>query len=372
MLLTIYLSGDEDILLDVGDDITVLPNKLRAVCPSGNLTVCQLLPFSLDTVAILFPSNPITPKVSLSGSRSIGRCDDVVINPTNSYGYGNRQWSNVTWYVFVGDGTGGEVDASTQQFLRTNYSSDTRSIVTVPNSILQWGATYTFQLRVINRFGLDAAASISINIGSDFLQTSVTISGPYIRKVERWQTLYLSASANLPACVSAENKTMTFKWKVYIESQYMPSMFSASADDRIFKLPPFTLDLKSYKFIATVTIRDPSTSQMLSTSFTSAIIDVQPSGIVALIKGGQYQSMAQSISGFTLDATESYDLSYPKAGSSLLSYKWECTEILPNFGSICGNYITMSPVAKLALIRTATGASFFVSEVVNAAQEKIN
>ena len=61
--------------------------------------------------------------------------------------------------------------------------------------------------------------------------------------------------------------------------------------------------------------------------------------------------MSQSKNGFVLDASESYDLDYPKSSpnsTESLTFKWSCVQISPDFGASCSEFTyTNAPVIKL-------------------------
>ena len=78
----------------------------------------------------------------------------------------------------------------------------------------------------------------------------------------------------------------------------------------------------------------PWITMPVSESYTSVVVNYVPSGVVALIQGGEYQSIPQSSSGYFIDASQSYDMDYP--GQSVpMMYDWDCVEIYPNYGAKC-------------------------------------
>jgi hypothetical protein len=63
--------------------------------------------------------------------------------------------------------------------------------------------------------------------------------------------------------------------------------------------------------------------------------------IIPIIAGGATQTMS-AYSPYQLDASPSYHMDYP---GSLLTYKWTCYELSPNFGGSCPSLIILSTSA---------------------------
>jgi hypothetical protein len=139
---------------------------------------------------------------------------------------------------------------------------------------------------------------------------------------------------------------------VYKGSQYVPSLKSLSLSSQIFKLAPYSLEpLGTYKFIVDVRFFGDISKSLLSSSSTSAVVNVEQSGILASIAGGFYQSISISTLGLSLDARSSRNLDFPSSspGSrASLSFSWECTELSPNFGASCKDFVLL-PEAYIIL-----------------------
>jgi len=80
----------------VGAPVTLLANVVRAACVTQN---CAHTYTPSITTTLLAPYNPLKPTVLLSAPRTLSYCDDLLIDPTASTGFGGRDWASVQWTV---------------------------------------------------------------------------------------------------------------------------------------------------------------------------------------------------------------------------------------------------------------------------------
>jgi len=108
--------------LTAGDTITLL----SAVVRPGGLSAAAAI-----TVVISPPANPSPPVVALSTAKTIGACDDIILDPTSSSGSGGRPWSKIKWIV-TGSGATAAGAVAVSDLLNTRYNITTTSVIEVP------------------------------------------------------------------------------------------------------------------------------------------------------------------------------------------------------------------------------------------------
>ena len=271
-------------LPDVGDTITVV-SKLAGVCPSDGMIDCAALSFLLNqSIAILPPEEPLIPTPSISTAGTVGGCDQITLDPTSSIGSGGRPWRAVSWraqYVVKSD-VGLAIDENITSFLKTD-GQDISSYVVIPNKFLKPGVTYMFSMKLTNFFMESSSVNVQVLVSRELSVPSVKIAGPTAITVYRYAELTLTASASLPPC--AVRKDLEYEWKVYLGTQFNPSIASSSPDKRKFKLSPFQLQVgATYFVVVSVTARKSSGDPVISSSYVT--VTVASSSPVATIAGG--------------------------------------------------------------------------------------
>ena len=346
----------------IGDTVMLKKGVLKPVCPTG--VKCTVFA-SNSTVAIGAPLNPVAPSVSLNSPTSIGACDSINIDPTGSGGSGGRAYTTVIWTMSGSDGT----SVSNIQALLSGAFSSSRAMakfINIPNSLFVPG-TYTFLLQLTNFLGVTSLGSQTIAVTSSSSLPSASIQSASVFAALRSQSVSLFCQAKVPSCPGAAATTvpLTFSWALYQGATVLSSISSISKDQRMFKLAPYTLAAgASYTLVVTVS---PTAN---STVFTtdSVTLQIGTSGLSAVIAGGDTQT-ASATDTVTVDASGSYDVDYPAASSSLLSYTWTCLQVAPSYGASCGS----AAVASLAALPSLSfapgtfvgGASYSFTVVVS-------
>jgi hypothetical protein len=75
--------------VSLGETITLLKQKLKPLCDSS--VICQFA--NASSVSLTKPTNPISPSVLLSASKTVSACDSIVVDPTSSSGSGGRAFT---------------------------------------------------------------------------------------------------------------------------------------------------------------------------------------------------------------------------------------------------------------------------------------
>jgi hypothetical protein len=182
----------------------------------------------------------------------------------------------------------------------------------------------------------------------------------------RWKALSLYATASFPACIqNTSTLPMSYSWKVYDGTTYLPSIISTSASQRYFKVDPYTLDAaKTYTISVYVSLGTGGVASK-SLGYASGKIQVGTSGVTALIAGGT-PKVFSTADVIILDASASADNDYPAA---ILTYIWSCQQYQPIFGIACSGFSAATP-SKLLMPagRLAAGSTYNLSvAVTNAA-----
>ena len=346
------LQVNNPLTLKVGDKVAVVGQVLRASCASDTKT-CSLYPYSTyQSIVIERPMNPMLPVVSLSTTGTISLCDDIVLDPTNSYGSGGRPWLIAHWKA-IGSG-----NMNKMSHLLNSLYNTTTDLVTIPSTLLSNG-TVTITLYLTNYLLGTSAATVTVSILEYFDAPVVRIVGPSRVTAMRWQSLSLSATAKMSSCAGTSSQRVIFKWKVYTGTQLQSNLTSISADPKSFKLPPYVL---STGFQYTVQV-EVSYSGSISTNTAAVSVIVGRAGVNAAISGGASQIFSQKEIS-VLDARVSADIDYP--GSSNIAFLWQCSQFYPNYGSACGfSLLTNASILRLpANISTGNHTVYLFSVLV--------
>ena len=307
-----------------GDTITLLPGKIKRVCESVDSGDCFNYEFNaLSTAIVEFPNTAIIPVPSLSFSSKISPCDDLVLDPTGSYGRGNRNWLDVSWTVLKFD----TIENDIQRFLNANYLS-TSDIIVIPKDLLEEDATYSISLALTNFLKQKAIFTAKITVGDDSTP-NFNILGSKVIKRFRWQSINLRSNVNFPSCFRPSS--FSYKWKVYQGFTFLSNVSSISSDPRAFELPPYSLDSGNIYTVLVTLFYKNSFNKLISTE-TSTQIEIGESGVIAKIFGGSEKTLSY-ISPIELDASSSYEMDYPTSNN--LIFNWGCKTALPVYGSSC-------------------------------------
>jgi len=312
----------------VGDRLKLKGRVVMAACPSGVRCTAYA---SNSSVAIAAPANPVVPTVSINAPTNVGACDNIVIDPTGSYGNGGRAWTAVTWTVTGSDATS---VAAILAKLTATYSSDTAKLVTIKNALFVPG-TYTFSLKLTNFLGVSSIVSQTISVATSTALPSASIQSTGVVSLNRWQPLSLFCQAKVPTCAGAAPVVvpLTFTWALYKGPLLQGGVTSVSKDPRMFRLAPYAL-AASTTYTLQVTVAQADDASVFTTD--TVAVQVGTSGLQAAIVGGASRK-ASSTDTILVDASASYDVDYPALGAANLVFTWSCVQTSPTYGAGCGN-----------------------------------
>ena len=318
------------------------------------------------------PHDPIRPQVRLSSTTEVSTCDDLELDPTQSYGSAGREWTAVEWDVTVEDTSAVTADnlENLNHVLNSEYGSSTARLAVVARRYLILGTSYTFRLKLTNHLGRSNAVAVTVAVQNEgYYSPKLLLVGPTPPLLYAENSISIFADASYPSCITPPSQTsesgsgsgsgatplLNYQWKVYVGAKYMRSIVSVSSDPRFFRLPQYSLDsMTVYIVQATVTLTtalagagggggvsvgNDNTEEVRFTTkpATSSLrIQISKAGVQASIRGATVKTVSAS-SGFSLDATDSRDLDVKKS-ASFLRYEWTCRVISADFGSQCNGF----------------------------------
>jgi len=248
-------------------------------------------------------------------------------------------------------------------WLNEHASSDTKSVVTIPNYIILYTASKRFviTLTLQNFLRTTSYASVSVYVDSSYAFPNVYISSPPTISLNRWQPVNLYATATLPLCYSnpsSTNNGFSYSWQVF-DGVTATSVTSESLDDRTLKLSPYVLSpSKMYKVQVQAVLLSSKGAKTGEIKGTASVqINTGVSGISALIYGGTTRTISIS-EVLSIDASSSYDIDFPSDSSSILKYKWSCISISPTYGQSCIDSVRVTTDAVLTVPKGTLTAGY--------------
>ena len=147
----------------------------------------------------------------------------------------------------------------------------------------------------------------------------------------RSQNLRLDAVASVTSCNNISSEAiLSYTWKLFKNSKYLPHKTSVSKNPRYFELPTYSLDTFA-QYIIQVTVSDFSSS---SSNSEYVLVNVISAGVTSIIKGGSERTVSSNNS-LVIDASDSRDIDHPSPLSTL-NFSWNCFVTYPSYGSPCG------------------------------------
>jgi hypothetical protein len=213
--------------LVVGSLVSLNAGVLQADCPpeSDRSWKCGDRKYAvLQNVHILPPLAPLLPVSTFSTAKTIGACDDIIIDPTASRGSAGRPWKSIHWAV-DSEYIRPENLTTLNHYLNTKYVT-VNNIVVIPVAYLTPGSQVTVKLFLENFLLVKSQTSTTITITTDFGTPRVSIVGPSEINIYRKQDVQLFAKAEIPACAGAASQALVYSWKVFKGVDYVASLRS--------------------------------------------------------------------------------------------------------------------------------------------------
>lgn len=319
-------------LMVVGSTVSVLGNRLKALCSAGiNCASLQFSPF--QSVLANAPIVPVVPKIFLELPTFIAPCDNVTIDASQSIGSGGRDWVNVTWSVTATSGP----TASLLSVL-LSVGVDLYSPITIPRSFIGDGE-YTFVLTVKNYLGQRGTVIATFTYGTNINSPSLRIVGDSSTTIKSSEVLTIYTSAKVSSC--ATSNVIIYDFQVLLNGVVDESIVFTSNDPQVLIVPAFSfVPSNVYSVVVTATVPSTTTTEV-AVSSARATVSIAKGDVHATISGGSYRSIPVDRS-FTVDASSSFDddkLFFNSSDKSL-TFEWSCVlTSLPNFGEDCSSII---------------------------------
>ena len=334
-------------LPEVGDVAQLFGGHVYPLC-TGDYDCTAYSATALVTTTISQPVSAITPSVSLSSAKTVGSCDNVIVDPTGSSGHGGREWASVLWRI-VDETTPGNTSLTDpiNDYLNNNntdtpvttptaFGSDAR--VTIPNELLTPGFTYSVSLELTNFLGQSGIAEVRITVDIYANTPALSIAGPSPLVKYRYEEISLRAVAKISSCAGeVANMGLSYTWKIYQASSYLTEIKSSSRDPRVWKIDPFTLESNTEYTVQVTALGYSADGIQPPISTYYILLQIGQSGVYAEMSGGESQVISRSATT-TLDGSGSYDLDASIDSPSTLYFKYECVLYSPDYGDECENW----------------------------------
>ena len=320
---------------EINDTVTLLPDVLQAKCDGLDASNCNGWQYSSSSATrILSPAHANPPHVSIVAPASVGPCDDLVFDMTGSTGAGGRPFTTISITV---DSIHPNISD-----LNTFLSSvnNIRDPILISSDYLQPNFAYNFVAVLCTFFGSCGRASHQLVVSKSINVPVISVNSDKIRSVYRYSTLSIRGNAHTFICGSSTTtKNLNFAWSLYTRnpstqaiSKLTDSRFqSSSADPRVLKLNPFTLDVGGV-YAARLTVTH--TVSLKSSTFWIDIFVI--TGDIVSVLSVPSRMGLRFDSSIHLDAGGSYDEdSDSDDPSENLVYFFECKLISPAYSDIC-------------------------------------
>jgi hypothetical protein len=121
-----------------GGNITLLADRLRPSCVSGNATYCAGDTYSsAATLIALSPTSPVAPRIVMSVASVVSSCANLTIDMSSSSGAGGRPWTDVRWSLSSAYTGATSNTTATTEYLNMNYGAGVSfgtALIVIPSS----------------------------------------------------------------------------------------------------------------------------------------------------------------------------------------------------------------------------------------------
>jgi hypothetical protein len=344
--------------LSVGSEVRVMPNRIRAACPSiVSISTCKSWPATsnLSGVYLQAPASPKSPVVPLSLPTSIGSCDDLILDYGSSTGSGGRAWASINISLTS------TTSANTSGLLlyvksRTSTSNQiARGRIIIPNGLLSKGYFYAFTVRLCNFLGACGSSTSSVSV-LNMAIPSVTIVGGSSFSTTANRSLSLASYAYTANCDGSKSVlNLLYTWSIFLlngSSSTSLSLTSTSKDPSKYSLGAFALTPRYAYSIQVLVVNLVS----LKSSAAACVVTVPQSDLIVMISGGSHLSL-RLLNTFTADASGSFDSDQSNKGKVGLQYSWRCYQTSPTYAGTCPLFLGLTNSSVVGGYANATSAN---------------
>ena len=346
-----YVPGQS--VVSVGSAVSLIGGQIRAACSTGR--DCSTYNATEEvTVVVLAPQHPPHPRMVISGAETVGPCQNVTLDFSETSGHGGRPFAQLLWFVYVqNDGNSSSAILSRLQAI----SNDILTFVVLPSSELEF-TEYTLTAVATNIFNVTSSSSFRFTVSPNVLLPQLSIQGGADVTLTARDEVVVHSFGASSSCTEADSLTsssrFTYAWFVYLDGQLQEDIVTLSNDPRVLKLAPYTLKPSlSYTVVSQVTVEPDSGSNSASPVSSTAhlILDIERGGVIAIIQGGARRTHSidtplQLDASFSVDeasdtssSTSAYDdvaNEGDEGADSALAFYWSCRIFsIAAFGSSC-------------------------------------
>jgi len=332
----------------VGDEVTLLAGLIEPSCNVGD--DCQFFQTAnQQTVPLQAPPVAREPVVILRIPTVSASCDDVILDPTLSYGSGGRRWTVVQYSVTKTTNAGTE-DATDIVAYLESFGTTTAQQLPISQDFLS-SATYTITLTAENFLGKTGFDSVSFSLDDNPNLPLMNILGAQVISKNPDAELELFTTTTLATC-SEEESSLSFQWTVYLDG-VVQDIQTTSTDPTKFRASAYTFAPNSVYTIEMAATSSATANFDAITAVDSVTLNVGSGVIVAQVNGGTNRQLSTQ-DPVTIDASPSYDENFaPGSVDEVLAFQWTCTYLSTsqgNFGQSCNNLLNGSYVASETVI----------------------
>jgi hypothetical protein len=345
----IFTRGDGGI--HVGDAVQLTSRTLRAQCRQlSSGPQCSQWDYSQTTsVVVAKPANPLPPSLAIVSPAAVGPCDDLSLDLSGSRGSGGRSFVSVKFSV-----EGSHANVSRVAALLNNPHSPSLPYI-IPYTLLAPGYAYNIVITLCNFIGGCTRGSHSFVVSASRSAPVVSLISKSVRTMNRYSELLVSGRAYTSQCGSTvSTANLEYSWKISfngLDKTYL--LPSTSADPRVFKLPPFSLDVGSI-YTLTLTARH---TESLKASSSSVLVAVVRGEVVAQVKGSSQRGL-RSGGSLLIDASFSYDKDNGMSSSGVsagLTFGYSCVQISPSYKEVSDLVVTAENTPDRVTVSVPSG-----------------
>ncbi|GLD94730.1 hypothetical protein PINS_up003354 [Pythium insidiosum] len=322
-----WQNNDLSIRLTFGLGVTVVPGGVLSVKGGILKSTFEAELATLATTATIIPP-PIVPQpnVVVTGAKSLGMCDNLVLDGSGSSGSGGRTMT-FRW-LLVDSNAAAATSLDNFVGLLAQATSANSPTLNIPAAALEPDGQYSLVLQARNFFGAETNSTVIPVVKASLPLPIVAIRGGSRQSVLRARDLSITATADRPSCSvaasgdsdssSSTSGDMTFTWLQKEGDLPVGPIRSTSTNPRVLRVLARTLTVGvKYVFELQVAMRQDARIR----NAASVEVAVLASDLSATIAGGDRSSGVEQ--DLVLDASRSQDPDDP-SNVVPMNYTWSC------------------------------------------------
>ena len=321
---------DKTLVITLGFGATLSPGNKVVLKDSVIMNAAKNSLYASGYSAVQASSEPSpVPNLSIVSAESVGVCDDIVIDVSDSTDQSGRRLT----FTYTCESLHQEAFAVVEAL--ASFVSTDQTRVTLSNALFAAGLDYQFGVEAKNFLGVSASSSVTVSKEA-IPVPNIFINGGTTKNIATSQSLTVEAYASFPdgSCLSGRSgenfgniqENMVFSWSqvegpeatlASVTSEAERSAHEASKSTRYLYLPANMLSSGSYKFSITGNVKG-------STQFASSaeVAIVVAASAISVSFAGSSRSVATS-----QDLTLTVDAVDPDNLNSNFEFSWSCKKV---------------------------------------------